>query len=232
MCHPRYAKIGRERGYYACRNEKLVPDLPLLIAFLTSVIAIQLSPGPDMMMIIARGVGQGRKVALTCVAGISAASVIQIPALALGVATIFESSALAYTLLKNLGAAYLVYLGIRFLLGASKAGTAAERPIATARSAFFQGFWGNLANPKSLVFLLAFLPQFVDPTRGAVGTQLVVLGAIHKLIGLMVDSSVAILAGTSGNWLRKHPGFAVWQERVVGLVLVSLGLKLAFDSSE
>ena len=127
-----------------------MPDLPILIAFLGAVIAIQLSPGPDMMMVIARGIGQGRKIALTCVAGISAASLVQIPALALSVASIFETSELAYTLLKNAGAAYLVYLGIRFLTSTSKRQHAATNPVGSARSAFFQGFWGNLANPKSL----------------------------------------------------------------------------------
>lgn len=210
----------------------MMPDLPVFIAFLAAVVAIQLSPGPDMMMVIARGIGQGRRTALTCVAGISAASLIQIPALAFGVASIFETSEIAYLLLKNLGAAYLIYLGVRFLIGASKGPAKTQSPIDSARSAFFQGFWGNLANPKSLVFLLAFLPQFVDPARGDVGTQLIVLGLIHKLVGLFVDGSVAVLAGTSGNWLKQHPGFAVWQERIVGTVLLGLGIRLAFDSRD
>ena len=207
-----------------------MPELPVLIAFLTAVIAIQLSPGPDMMLVIARGIGQGRKVALTCVAGISAAALVQIPALALGVATIFERSDFAYLLLKNVGAAYLIYLGIRFLMTASQPPETPGYSLTSARAAFFQGFWGNLANPKSLVFLLAFLPQFVDPARGDVGYQLLLLGLIHKSVGLVVDGSVAILSGSSGDWLRKHPGFVAWQERLVGTILIGLGLRLAFDS--
>ncbi len=209
-----------------------MPDTPLLMAFLAAVIAIQLSPGPDMMLVIARGVGQGRRVALTCVAGIAAASLVQIPALALGVAVIFERSELAYLLLKYLGAGYLIYLGIRFMVTASKSEALAEAGVTSARAAFFQGFWGNLLNPKSLVFLLAFLPQFVDPGRGDVSTQLLVLGVIHKSIGVMVDGSVAILAGTSGNWLKRHPGFKLWQERAVGSILVALGVRLAFDGRQ
>jgi len=207
-----------------------MPDWSVLIPFLVAVVAIQLSPGPDMMMVIARGIGQGRRVALTCVAGISAASLVQIPALALGVATIFASSEVAYTVLKNLGALYLIYIGVRFLLASSKARVAEASPVTSARSAFFQGFWGNLANPKSLVFLLAFLPQFVDPSRGSVAVQLIVLGVIHKSVGLLVDGTVAVLAGSSGNWLQKHPGFTQWQERLVGTILIGLGLRLAFDS--
>lgn len=209
-----------------------MPETPVLIAFLTAVVAIQVSPGPDMMMVIARGVGQGRRVALTCVAGISAAALIQIPALALGVATIFEESELAYAILKNLGAVYLIYLGVRFLAGASGTDGSTDSSVTSARAAFFQGFWSNLSNPKSLVFLLAFLPQFVDPSRGDVATQLLVLGLIHKSIGLFVDSSVAVLSGASGNWLRKHPGFVKWQGRLVGTVLIGLGLRLAFDSRD
>ena len=207
-----------------------MPEFSVIAPFLLAVVAIQISPGPDMMMIIARGIGQGRKVALTCVAGISAASLVQIPALALGVATLFAQSALAYTLLKNAGAAYLVYLGIKFWLHAQKTTGVDAHAVTSARSAFFQGFWGNLANPKSLIFLLAFLPQFVDPSRGDVALQLVILGIMHKAVGLMVDGSVALLAGSSGNWLQKYPGFAQWQERLVGTILVALGLRLAFDT--
>jgi len=207
-----------------------MPDITTLIPFLVAVIAIQVSPGPDMMMVIARGIGQGRQTALICVAGISAAALIQVPALALGVAVVIERSEVAYLLLKNLGAAYLIYLGIRFLLSSSKAGQLSANGVTSARAAFFQGFWGNLANPKSLVFLLAFLPQFVDPTRGDVALQLFVLGLIHKSIGLLVDGSVAVLAGASGNWLGRHPRFAIWQERLVGTILITLGLRLAFDT--
>jgi len=207
-----------------------MPEIEVLLPFVLAVVAIQLSPGPDMMMIIARGVGQGRKIALTCVAGISAAALIQIPALAFGVAAIFAKSALAYSVLKYAGAGYLVYLGVRFLLSAAKPIASTEVNITSGRAAFFQGFWGNLFNPKSLVFLLAFIPQFVDPSQGNVTLQLFVLGVIHKTIGLFVDGGVAILSGASGNWLRRNPNFTVWQERFVGTILIGLGLRLAFDS--
>ena len=204
-------------------------EVGTLVAFLAAVLAIQLSPGPDMMLVVARGVTQGRRIALCCVAGISSASLVQIPALALGVATVFQQSPLAYALLKNLGAAYLIYVGVRFLL--SKASTASvDAPsIASARAAFFQGFWGNLANPKSLVFLLAFLPQFVDPARGSVALQLFLLGAIHKTVGLLVDGSVALLAASSGAWLKRHVDVIRWQQRLVGSILIGLGLRLALD---
>lgn len=207
-------------------------EFVILVPFLLAVIAIQISPGPDMMLVIARGVGQGRRVALACVAGISAASLVQIPALALGVATVFERSPLAYEILKNAGAAYLIYIGVMFLRHARSTSPAREHDVASARAAFFQGLWGNLANPKSLIFLLAFLPQFVQPDRGSVALQLAILGVIHKTVGLIVDGSVAILAGSSGNWLRRHPGFAKWQERLVGSILIGLGLRLAFDHKD
>jgi len=209
-----------------------MPEFSVLIPFLVAVVAIQLSPGPDMMMVIARGIGQGRKVALTCVAGISAAALIQIPALALGVATLFEKSEIAYAVLKNIGAAYLIYLGVRFFLSSSKAADSVKNSVTSARAAFFQGFWGNLANPKSLVFLIAFLPQFVDSTRENVAIQLFVLGLIHKSVGLIIDGSVAILSGSSGNWLRKNPGYIKWQEKLVGTILIGLGLRLAFDGDD
>ncbi len=207
-----------------------MPEISVLISFLVAVIAIQLLPGPDMMLVIARGIGQGRRVALTCVAGISAASLVQIPALAFGVAALFETSALAYNALKYIGAIYLVYLGVRFILTSSNLEESVDPVEYSARAAFFQGFWNNLANPKSLVFLLAFLPQFVDPDRGSITTQLVVLGIVHKAVGFCVDSGVALVSGTAGNWLRRRQAFVKWQERFVGCVLVTLGVRLAFDS--
>ena len=209
-----------------------MPEFSTLLPFIFAVVAIQLSPGPDMMMVIARGIGQGRRTALICVAGISAASVVQIPALAFGVAAIFQQSELAYSILKNLGAVYLVYLGVRFILRPGTSDNPSDSSVTSVRAAFWQGFWSNLVNPKSLVFLLAFLPQFVDPTSGSIAGQLVILGIVHKSIGLVVDSSVAILAGSSGEWLKKHTGFAIWQSRFVGVILVGLGLRLAFDAAD
>lgn len=204
-------------------------DPTTLLAFLAAVWAIQLVPGPDMMLVIARGVGQGRRTALTCVAGISAAGLVQVPALALGVGSLFETSPVAYAVLKNVGAVYLVYLGVRFIRDAGRGDRRAQGSVFTARAAFFQGFWNNLTNPKSLVFLLAFVPQFVDPARGSVAGQFIVLGIIHKSCGLIVDSSVAFASGTAGSWLKKHERLVRWQERFVGTVLLAMGLRLAFE---
>ena len=208
-----------------------MPELNTYLAFLAAVLAMQAIPGPDTMLIIARGVGQGRKIALTCVAGFSAAGLVQIPALALGVASIFQSSPLAYDVLRYAGAAYLIYTGIRFIRSAKQTKTIRNDKLNTAWAAFQQGFWNNLLNPKVLVFMLALLPQFVDPTAGSVGQQLLILGVTMKACGFLVLGTVAMISGTAGRWIRGHQKFLLWQQRLVGSLLLLLGLRLLLDDS-
>ena len=159
-----------------------------------------------------------------------AAALVQIPGLALGVSAVFSESPVAYAVLKYAGAGYLVVLGFRFITSSSTPSGPATPVIYSARAAFHQGLWSNLSNPKSWVFLLAFLPQFVDPSQGGVAAQLALLGVVHKGVGTLVDGSIAIASGTAGNWLKRHERFVKWQERFVGGVLVAVGARLALET--
>ena len=154
----------------------------------------------------------------------------QIPALAFGLATVFQTSPVAYEILKWLGAVYLVYVGLAFLVSSVRSTPGLMQVSGSAIEAFRQGFWNNLLNPKVLVFMLALLPQFVDPARGPVALQFVVLGVTMKCCGFVVNGTIALLSGWAGNWLSKNAVFVRWQQRLVGTVLVGLGLRLAFDS--
>jgi threonine/homoserine/homoserine lactone efflux protein len=210
-----------------------VHDFPTFLTFYAAVLAMQLAPGPDMLLIIGRGIGQGRRVALLTAAGQTLlAAFVQLPLLALGVAALVQSSPLAFELLRWAGAAYLVWLGVRLLIAAgrhSRGGAVAPPRRVSDRVALREGMISNLTNPKPMVFMLAFLPQFVDPASGwPVALQLLFLGAVQKLSGLMVLSSVALGAGTFGTWLSRHPRLIAWQERFAGIVMVALGLRLAF----
>jgi threonine/homoserine/homoserine lactone efflux protein len=211
-----------------------VLDLPTFLTFYTAVLALQLAPGPDMVLLLSRGVGQGRRTAVLTAVGMTlVAGLIQLPLLALGVTSLIQASPLAFDLLRWAGAAYLIWIGAKLLIGSFR-GThrlarKAAAPISDA-AALRQGMINNLTNPKAMVFMLAFLPQFVDPTNGwPVTAQLLFLGAVQKLSGFFVLGGVALGTGTIGDWLSRRPGLIAWQERFAGLIMVGLGLRLALS---
>jgi len=207
--------------------------LPAFLTFYAAVLALQIAPGPDMMLVIGRGVGQGRRVALLTAAGTTiVAALVQLPLLAFGVASIVQASPVAFLALRWIGGLYLVWLGVKLLLGAGRSiacGGMAPRPVSDLTS-LREGALSSLTNPKSMVFMLAFLPQFVDPSFGwPVTVQLLVLGAVQKLSGFVVMAAVALGAGTFGGWLASRPALIAWQERFAGLVMVGLGLRLVLS---
>jgi threonine/homoserine/homoserine lactone efflux protein len=205
-----------------------MPQLEILLAFGVAVLVMQLTPGPDMMLIVGRGIGQGRKVALCIVLGMTLlAGSVQLPLLALGVASLLQSSAFALSMLQWAGACYLIWLGGRLLWTSTRTPIAASMPSqVSAWSAMREGAINNLTNPKPLLFMFAFLPQFVDPTQGPVWMQLLALGLVQKLCGVVILSSVAFASGAVGGWLARRPGIVAWQERFTGVVMVALGIRL------
>ena len=210
-----------------------MPDLATYLAFLAAVLAYQLSgPGPDMLLVMSRGVGQGWRVALSTALGCVAAGVIQIPLLALGLASLVASSTVDYDILRWAGAGYLIYLGIALLLPRRNAARVESvvdsTPGVAWGSAFRQGMVCNLTNPTVLTFMLAILPQFVDPASGPAGMQLLVLGVTMKGTGLFTLGTVALASGAVGGWLSRHSRLLVWQERFAGAVMIALGLRLLF----
>jgi threonine/homoserine/homoserine lactone efflux protein len=208
-----------------------MPNLPTFLTFYTAVLALQLAPGPDMMLLLSRGVGQGRRTAVLTAIGMTlAAGLVQLPLLALGVASLVQTSPLAFELLRWTGAAYLVWLGAKLVIGSIRTRALVRttpQPISDV-AALRQGMINNLTNPKAMVFMLAFLPQFVDPASGwSVTTQLLLLGAVQKISGFFILGTVALGTGTVGDWLSRRPGLIAWQERCAGLIMIALGLRLA-----
>ncbi|PDT30945.1 lysine transporter LysE [Rhizobium sp. L9] len=210
-----------------------MPDINTFLTFYVAVLAIQLSPGPDMMLVIGRGVGQGRRTALLNAVGITLlAGAIQILLLILGVASLLQASPLAFDILRWAGAVYLVWLGVKLLCGAGRHGDGARAAAqsGSTAAALREGTINNLTNPKALVFLFAFLPQFVNPESSwPVAVQLLVLGAVTKLSNFVILGAVAFGAGAFGGWLSRRPMLIVWQERFAGIVMILLGLRLAFS---
>lgn len=207
-----------------------MPDPATYAAFLGAVLAYQLSGvGPDMMLVISRGIGQGRKAALATAFGCVAAGAIQIPLLAMGLATVIMSSPPLYKAMQLIGAAYLIYLGIRFLAagGETAAGDMQDRvgPPSLAGS-FRQGVICNLTNPTALSFMLAVLPQFVHPSAGSAALQFFVLGATMKLTGLLILGTVALTSGAFKDWMSRNTSFVVWQQRIAGGIMIAFGVRL------
>jgi threonine/homoserine/homoserine lactone efflux protein len=197
--------------------------LPTFLTFYAAVVAIQLSPGPDMLLVIGRGVGQGRRTAFMSVVGITlVAGFVQVLLLALGIASLIQASPFAFETLRWVGAAYLIWLGSRLLVGSARnQRRAAVAPSISDVAALRDGTINNLTNPKALAVLFAFLPQFVDPAGGwPVAVQLLVLGVVTKLSNFAILSTVALSAGTLGRWLARRPALITWQERFAGVVMV------------
>jgi threonine/homoserine/homoserine lactone efflux protein len=207
-----------------------MPDLTTYAAFLGAVLAYQLSGvGPDMMLVISRGIGQGRPAALATAFGCVATGVVQIPLLAMGLATVVTSSPLIYKAMQWIGAAYLIYVGIRFLAADRETvvqdvqGYAASMSLA---GPFRQGMICNLTNPAALSFMLAILPQFVQPSAGSPALQFFILGGTMKATGLLILGAVALTSGAFSGWLSRNRSFVVWQQRIAGSIMVALGIRL------
>ena len=196
--------------------------------FVPASLALLLAPGPAVLYIVARSIDQGRLAGLVSVLGISAGAQVHVLAAALGISALLAASALAFSIVKYAGAAYLIYLGLHKLFFEKTSPAEFEPPQAQPLGRIFtQGFIVNLLNPKLALFFLAFLPQFIDPALGPVGLQFLLLGLIFTAIALVSDSGYALLAGTARSWLRARPGFSRGQRVASGGVYVALGLAAA-----
>jgi threonine/homoserine/homoserine lactone efflux protein len=207
-----------------------MPETSTLALFAVAAVTLLVIPGPAVLYIVTRSVDQGRAAGLASVCGVHVGTLVHVAAAALGLSALLVSSATAYDTVRWLGAAYLVWLGVRRLLARDEdlpaaAGPDTRRP--GLRRIFAQGVVVNILNPKTALFFLAFLPQFVDTARGSVPFQVVVFGVAFVLLGLVSDGAYALLASTGAGWLRRRPGVARASRLVSGGVLISLGVTTA-----
>jgi threonine/homoserine/homoserine lactone efflux protein len=207
--------------------------LPInLPVFLLASLILLLTPGPAVLYIVTRSVNQGRRAGLASVLGIELGNLGQVLAATLGLSAILLTSALAFSIVKYAGAAYLIYLGIRKLLTPITAEAGVTGASQNLRGTFLQGALVAILNPKTALFFLAFLPQFVDAGRGSVGPQFLVLGLIFVAMAITTDSLYALLSGTAGRWLRRNIWFARFQRYVAGTVYIGLGLTAALTGNK
>jgi threonine/homoserine/homoserine lactone efflux protein len=209
-----------------------MPEPHTLLVFSAAALALLVVPGPAVLYIVTRSVDQGRTAGLVSVLGIHLGSVAHVAAAAAGLSALLLSSAVAFSVVKYAGAAYLVFLGIRTLVRREEAlDPDADPPRASLRRIFWQGTVVNVLNPKTALFFLAFLPQFVDVDRGPVWIQMVALGVTFILLGMVSDATYALVAARAGRWLRTSPRFRRTQRYVSGGIYVSLGAAAALSGS-
>jgi threonine/homoserine/homoserine lactone efflux protein len=205
----------------------IIPEASLLGLFVVAAMVLLLTPGPAVLYIVTRSVEQGRLAGLVSALGVHVGTLVHVAAAALGVSALLVSSALAFDIVKYLGALYLIYLGVRKLMGWDQpAGGRALAPH-SLRRLFAQGVVVNVLNPKTALFFLAFLPQFVDVSKGAVGVQILALGLIFVALGVLSDGLYAVAAGTAGAWLKREGRLLRAERYVSGSVFIGLGVTAA-----
>ena len=208
-----------------------MPDFAHLTVFFFASTVLLLTPGPAVLYIIARSVDQGRRAGLVSMCAIEVGNFVHVIAATLGLSALLLSSALAFTIVKYLGAAYLVYLGLRKIFSRVDALTPAGAQPQSLRRIFSQGVLVAALNPKTALFFVAFLPQFVDPSKGSIARQMLLLGCMFIIMAVISDSMYALLAGTVGRWLRASRSALRTQRYVIGSVYIGLGVMAALTGS-
>lgn len=203
----------------------MVVEPGTLFTFALGALALILVPGPNVMFIVTQSVTRGRQAGLVSALGVEIGSVVHVTAAVLGLSAVLASSATAMTVIKFGGAAYLVFLGLRVLFDRSAVHEDVLAPQERHLSRLFlHGFLVNLFNPKVALFFLAFLPQFVDPSRGSVAAQLMLLGLVFCSVGFCCDSIYAIVSGKGGAWIRGQGNFGRYQRYFTAIVYFALAL--------
>jgi threonine/homoserine/homoserine lactone efflux protein len=215
--------------------ETLVNFLPSsndLLLFVTTAVILLVIPGPAVLYVLTRSIDQGRKAGLASCSGIATGSLVHVLAATLGLSALLLSSAVAYSLVKYAGAAYLIYLGFKKLRERPAMDVEAKHvPPLPLRRVYAQGVLVEALNPKVAIFFFAFLPQFVNPARGHVSLQFFALGMLFTFMGFTTDSVWALTAGSAAGWLRRNRTFIRNERYVSGTVYLGLGMATAVTGS-
>jgi threonine/homoserine/homoserine lactone efflux protein len=207
----------------------MLPDSGALAVFVVSALVLLVIPGPAVLYIVAQSVSRGRLAGVVSMLGIQVGGLVHVAAAAAGLSALLMRSALAFDVVKYAGAAYLVFLGARRLLGRDAEEAPGVRSERSLWRLFGQGIVVNVLNPKTALFFFSFLPQFVDVQRGSVALQIASLGLVFILLAMLSDGVYALAAGSAAGWLRGRSGFVRSERYATGSVLLGLGLLAAFS---
>ena len=208
-------------------DAKMIPDRNSLVIFVTAAVVLLAIPGPAVLYVVGRSIGLGRGAGLVSALGIGVGTCIHVAAAAVGLSALLMSSAVAFGVVKYLGAAYLIYLGVQRLRQEDTFEVSDSVARVKLSRVFAQGIVVNILNPKTALFFFAFLPQFVDASRGPVVRQILFLGLLFATMGMVSDSLWGLFAGTVAERLSSNRRWARSQRYVSGGMLISLGLVTA-----
>lgn len=204
-------------------------DFTHFTAFFVATLVIAIAPGPDMAFIVSRSVAEGKKVGIATAFGMQVGVMFHILLAAFGISAILMTSALVFQIVKYIGAAYLMYLGIQTIRDKKGINLDFRENQGGIRKAFWQGAITDIFNPKVALFFLTFLPQFINPVMGNTFFQFIFLGVVFGLLTLIVDIGYSIIAGSIRNVLAKNRTVMEWQKKLSGFTLIGLGTWLAFE---
>lgn len=206
-------------------------ELTYWFVFFSAALALNLSPGPDLIYILSRTIAHGRRVGLASTAGVCTGAFVHVLAASIGLSAILATSETAFMVVKYVGAAYLIYLGVKSLrsVGATFNSARDTETGVSLWRAFRQGVLIDVLNPKVAMFFMAFLPQFVRPGHGSESIQLVMLGTLVIGVAIVVESCFVLAASKATNFFRVNPTASVWLDRFLGSVLIGFGVRLAMS---
>lgn len=207
-----------------------MPDVSTLIVFCIAVFILTITPGPDLLYIATRGMAQGRSAGLVSALGVHTGVLVHTLAAALGLSALIATSSLAFSIVKYLGAAYLLYLGLRTLLARETGQKVHNLELVShvsLKKIYCEGIVTNVLNPKAVLFFFAFLPQFIDPASSTAIFQTIILGLLVIVVSFPVDAAVGLCAGTLGNWWIRNVGMQRFGKWVTGTVFIGLGIGTA-----
>ena len=202
-------------------------ELGTLLVFLGAVLVLAITPGPDMLYIIARGAGQGRQAGLVSALGVGVGILVHTLIAALGLSALLQASAYGFEIIKFLGAGYLIFLGIRMLFSGDELALGSRLKSTNLRKIFVQAVVTNVLNPKVALFFIAFLPQFVDPDFGSTLVQFIFYGVLITFIGTGINLLIALAAGYVDGIIKSKPNYLRVQRLATGGIFVALGVRLA-----
>jgi threonine/homoserine/homoserine lactone efflux protein len=200
----------------------------LFVLFVITTVVAMVTPGPDMLFVLGCGMRGGARAGLLATAGVATSEAVHIAVAAVGLAALFAAVPTAFTVVRIVGAAYLIYLGVQLIRHRGHSVSTVDSTVSDRRT-YLRGLLTNLLNPKMVTFTIAFLPQFVDARLGHVWLQFAVLGAVFIAVEFLVDGTVGMLAGRIGGWLRRRRSARRRVDVATGGIFIGLGVRLAVE---
>lgn len=204
-------------------------EISNLFLFVAISLILLISPGPNIINVITKGMTEGRKAAFKAVLGASVGDLVQVLAASFGLALLLQASALAFFLIKMIGAGYLFYIGIRSLLHRQQMFIESSKETRNGKDLFFSGFLTSALNPKTTLFFVSFLPQFIDNKSSYAKPQMLLLGAIFVIMGFIVMTVYAAAAEKMRFWIARNERMQAYFNRVTGVIFIGFGLQLALS---